>query len=91
MVKLGDVVATAAVSDFMESDEKIEKEAMEFLRRHANGDWGDMSEVDKEDNDQCLLNGSRLHSSYTFSTGETLWIMTEADRRVTTLLFPSDY
>lgn len=65
--------------------------AFDLLKRHAYGDWGEMEEEDKRANDAALKEGGRLFSAYTLSTGERLWIITEADRSATTLLLPMEY
>jgi hypothetical protein len=62
-----------------------------FLARHARGDWGVVSPEDKAANDAALEADERLFSSYTLSSGETLWIITEWDRSATTLLLPDEY
>jgi hypothetical protein len=62
-----------------------------FLRRHLAGDWGDLDEHDRRENERSLTDGCRLLSAYTLSTGARLWIITEADRSATTLLLPSEY
>lgn len=61
------------------------------LQRHQSGDWGDLGEDDRKENDNALDNGTRLLSSYRSGSGVTFWIITEADRSVTTLLLPDDY
>lgn len=64
----------------------------ECLDRHLSGDWGDLDDEDKAVNENALLSGGRLLSSYKHpETGNKLWIITEHDRSVTTLLLPSDY
>lgn len=63
----------------------------EFLGRHLRGDWGNVPQDDKLENEFSLKNGFRLLSSYELRDGTTLWIITEADRSLTTLLLPSDY
>ena len=63
----------------------------EFLRRHAAGDWGEVSDEDKALNDQALLDGDRLLSAYRTTKGTKVWIITEADRSVTTFLLPQEY
>lgn len=60
------------------------------MARHHAGDWGDMPPEDCEANDRSLENGSRLMSAYTVA-GEKIWIITEADRSVTTVLLPGEY
>ena len=61
------------------------------VQRHAQCDWGEVCESDRAMNDQGLLDGSRLMSVYSSSTGEAFWIITEWDRSVTTVLLPEDY
>jgi hypothetical protein len=64
-----------------------------YLRRHFYGDWGELPQEDWSSNQRALTTGERLFSSYDISAGDEsrLWIITEADRSVTTLLLPSDY
>lgn len=61
------------------------------LSRFARGDWGDMDEEDKKSNDWALKNGGRLFGAYHDQNGTKFWIITEADRSVTTVLLPEDY
>jgi len=87
-LQLGQIVATpGALAAFGESGEQ----PGEFLRRHACGDWGDLSEEDRKENEFSLVNGFRLLSSYTLSSGTRIWVITEADRSSTTLLLPEEY
>ena len=62
-----------------------------YLRRHATGDWGDLCADDRKLNDQSIQGEGRLFSSYEVSDQFKLWIITEWDRSVTTLLLPSEY
>jgi hypothetical protein len=62
-----------------------------FLARHARGDWGELCPADMRANDRALREGDRLLSAYKTSTGERLWVITEADRSATTILLPSEY
>lgn len=60
------------------------------LNRHVVGDWGELDEEDRLENDRSLENGYRLLSAY--RSGVTkFWIITEASRTVTTVLLPEDY
>ena len=65
--------------------------AIEFLRRHASGDWGELSDDDIKENELSLEQGFRLFSRYQTSKGERFWIITEADRSATTILLPIEY
>ena len=65
--------------------------AIEFLRRHMSGDWGELSDEDVKENEFSLKEGLRLLSAYQTGKGQKLWIITEADRSATTILLPSEY
>ena len=62
-----------------------------YLLRHLSGDWGDLCPGDAEENELSLREGFRLLSAYSDRNGTTFWIITEADRSVTTVLLPEDY
>ena len=61
------------------------------LARHQSGDWGDVCEDDRKENDLALAKGFRLLSVYRARNGIKFWIITEADRSSTTVLMPEDY
>jgi hypothetical protein len=61
------------------------------LARHASGDWGELCKEDRELNEHSLQEGDRLLSAYTAKAAPRFWIITEADRSVTTVLLPEDY
>jgi hypothetical protein len=63
----------------------------EFLNRHQRGDWGDLGEEDKRENDFSVDKRLRIFSAYHTSKGVKLWVITEADRSSTTILLPSEY
>ena len=60
-----------------------------LLARHASGDWGDLCASDKVRNEDALAIGERLMSSYETPEG-SVWIITEADRSVTTVVLPGE-
>ena len=64
---------------------------MTALLRHLTGDWGDVDEHDREENELSLKEGFRLLSVYRSAAGVKFWIITEADRSRTTVLLPEDY
>lgn len=89
---LGRVVATANFLETLtEAEEDPWKVTPKFLARHQQADWGDVDAADKGRNDQALIDGERLLSSYTTEAGVKFWIITEWDRSVTTFLLPEDY
>ncbi len=64
---------------------------LSLLARHLSGDWGDLDAEDKSENEIAVERGYRILSAYTLSTGERIWIITEADRSSSCLLLPSEY
>ena len=83
---LGQFVITAA------ADEKLAAEDVgAALARHAQGDWGDVSEHDRQENELSLKHGYRLLSVYHAADDTKFWIITERDRSATTVLLPDDY
>ena len=87
---LGRIVWTRGVNDRVAVDTSFAKFVMDSLKRHANGDWGELSPEDKRENDFSLDKHLRLLSSYQHDRIK-IWIVTEADRSVTTILFPEEY
>ena len=85
---LGQVVVTPGA---LQALEEAGQSPVDFLRRHVVGDWGELGEEDQAENELSVVRGFRILSSYTLSTGEKLWIITEADRSATTLLLPDEY
>jgi hypothetical protein len=84
----GQIVATPGALALLE---EAKRTPLEFIFRHLRGDWGDLCEEDKTENELSLKYGFRLMSSYEVTNTEKLWIITEADRSVTTLLLPMEY
>jgi hypothetical protein len=85
---LGRVVATPGALAVLEKAEQL---SAEFLDRHVNGDWGEVPEADKQENELSVEQGFRILSAYTTSAGDKLWILTEADRSATILMLPEEY
>jgi hypothetical protein len=70
--------------------EELRLDPAHYLARHVTGDWGDLSADDKKENDYSVTRSLRIFSAY--GTGDSkLWIITEADRSVTTILRPDEY
>jgi hypothetical protein len=87
-LRLGQIVSTpGALAALDESGAP----PSEFLSRHACGNWGDLCEEDRRENEFSLAHGFRVLSSYKLRNGEVIWIITEADRSATTILLPSEY
>lgn len=62
-----------------------------LLQRHVRGDWGSICAKDAASNEEALQCGARLLSSYVLPCGGVIWLITEADRSVTTALLPEEY
>jgi hypothetical protein len=85
---LGRVCATPAA---LAALGQAEQSAAEFLCRHAAGDWGELCDEDKAENELSIKAGFRILSAYRTSLDEKIWIITEADRSATTVLLPAEY
>ncbi len=83
---LGRLVTTPGALEFVPRDQMLAA-----LARHTCGDWGDMEPADREENERSLTEGLRLFSVYHTRARITFWIITEADRSVTTVLLPDEY
>lgn len=88
---MGQLFMTCGVNDLVASDNMFAEYVQQALRRHACADWGDVCDEDWGCNDQALLHDERLLSVYASDSLPTIWIVTEWDRSMTTILFPSEY
>ena len=87
-LNLGRIVATpGALAALETAGERPEQ----YLDRHSAGDWGTVPPEDAAANDVALTDGDRILSAYRTGLGARLWIITEWDRSVTTLLLPEEY
>jgi hypothetical protein len=85
---LGQVVTTAgAINAFLNTGE----EPLEFVCRHVAGDWGDLDQEDRQENERSVDEGFRILSSYRLSDGTKIYVITEADRSSTCILLPEEY
>ncbi len=85
---LGRIVATPGA---LEALEEAGQGPMEFLRRHVTGDWGDLDDDDKAENELSVREGFRILSAYTLKSGVKIWVISEQDRSYTTILLPEEY
>lgn len=90
----GRVVATRGATDLLARSSVT---AARLLYRHTRGDWGDLPDDDRLENEKALVTGDRLFSAYALPDGERCWIISEAVsglprfRQLTTLLLPREY
>lgn len=88
---LGSIAATPGVLALLD---QYGINLFDLIARHASGDWGDIDADDAHTNEAALIYGNRLLSCYTLAPGDgdsRVWIISEADRSVTTALMPSEY
>jgi hypothetical protein len=85
---LGQLVATPGA---LAALSQANQDPLELLSRHQHGDWGELSAEDQKENEFSVLNNLRILSSYTLTIGVKVWVITEADRSVTTILLPEEY
>ena len=86
---LGRVMATPGALDLLDS---TGTNGSDILQRHVTGDWSGLLPEDSEENKLAIAAGGRILSSYEIGrVGRRIWVITEADRSVTTLLLPEEY
>lgn len=92
--ELGKLVSTNGISDLIASNREFSDFVADCLGLYVRCDWGDMCKEDSVMNDDAVKSGDgRIHGSYTHQEHRSwkIWIITEWDRSVTTILFPSEY
>lgn len=94
-LETGRLLTTAAVMCRIEEDERFGEFVASSLERYKECDWGDTCAEDAEMNDNAVVDGDRIIALYVFKdeegNSEDIWIITEADRSATTVLFPHEY
>lgn len=88
--ELGQLVATRGIADMMETNPQFRDDVAKAFTKYQNCDWGITCEEDAEMNNEALTGEDRILAVYETCKGE-IWIITEWDRSVTTILFPSEY
>ena len=89
----GQIVATPGALALLEKHGIV---ATALLRRHVRGDWGDLGRADRKANEDAVLDGGRIVSSYLLKPEKVLVIPdATGDDGITRaskcLLLPSDY
>ena len=88
---MGLLLTTSRVNTTRLNNTLFNQEVMHALARYKKHDWGDMSEGDKEMNDEAVKNGNdRILAAYNTHQGK-IYIITEHDRSATTVLFAEEY
>lgn len=88
----GQMVMTSGVAEKMRDLEGFVDFVRDSISRHCRGDWGDLGEDDKAENEFALKEGNlRLFSAYEKEGLPKIYVITEADHSATTVLFPEEY
>lgn len=88
----GQIVITRGINNRIEAEPEFSEFIQVCLSRHLSGDWGEGPICDREQNEIALVDGDRLMSSYLSARFKIkVWVITECDRSVTTVLFPAEY
>lgn len=85
---LGNVYMTIRAREALEESNELPSD---FLSEHQKGNWGDVCEDDKKENDLSVKESFRILSAYKTSQNVKIWIITESDRSATTILLPNEY
>jgi hypothetical protein len=85
---LGQTLITPAAQEAIRDAGQL---PLEFLRRHQLGDWGDLCDGDKRENEFSVTRRLRIFSKYHTAEGTALYVITEADRSATIILLPDEY
>ena len=89
---LGQVVVAKGVDEKMKEDRSFRVFVQVSIGRYVHIDWGQTCDEDAKVNNRAIQNGERIRAVYKQpKTDITIWIITEADRSVTTILFPDMY
>lgn len=89
-MKIGVLYATRQIDSLMKKNIQFSEEIDEAIYKFANNNWGDTCPEDALLNNLALETGERIVAVYKTCKGQ-IWIISEHDRKSTTLLFPSEY
>ena len=86
-MKTGTWVMTRGIAAKIKEDRKFAEFVYESIGKYVRQDWGDTCEEDSKLNDSAVKNSdSRIVAKY-----DNIFIITEWDRSVTTVLFTEEY
>ena len=88
--KTGNLYQTRGIAAATEERPHFFNEIINAYERYIKGEWGDLCEEDKQANEEALKYGDRLLAKYKTSIDD-IYIITEADRSATTILFCDEY
>ena len=80
-------VTSAAVEALIRNDFEL----VHLLKRHREGDYGEMPYDDRQVNEKSIKTGGRVLSSYPLPDGTVIWIITIAGWTETTAMLREEY
>ena len=86
-LELGKIVVTPGALEALTRDGKAPSDV---ILRHRKGDWGDVAEENNHTNKKAVATNDSVLSSYPLRGTEKVWVITEGDRSVTTILLPEE-
>ena len=88
--KLVKLVMTRGVHSKIKEDVDFAVGVLDAFERYQRCDWGDLCDEDNALNEQALKDGDRIFALYNIGK-DKIYIITEWDRSVTTILLPEEY
>lgn len=85
---MGTPVITPAAKDLLE---EIQVPPQHLLALHLTGQWSHLDTEDQAKNWAAIAGGGMIFSAFELPPKGKFYVITEADRSVTTILLPSDY
>ena len=97
LFQTGNLIVTKSIAHKMYESGEFSAFCQTCLDKHKSGEWGDLEEEDIEYNNEALISNQRLLSCYLLPKDfkilddKKIYIITEWDRSITTILLPSEY
>jgi len=89
--KMGDVVITEEIDRLIKSFPKFKNYVCKCVERHSECDWGNMEEAEKKENRFAIKHGERIFSAYKSDRYPNIFVVTERDRSITTVLCAEEW
>jgi hypothetical protein len=90
MFKLGQIFITQGIKEIIKEEPILEVTLEVLLESYQRGDWGIICDEDKRANNKALIGDSRILAAYMLGN-KKIWVITEWDRSLTTILLPEEY
>ena len=81
---------TKGIQENFNKDEEFAIQVLESYAKFLKRDWGETSKDDWKYNDEAVINGNSIVAKYKTKMGN-IFIITERNHTITTILFASEY